>query len=188
MSWGGWAGSGVVVAIAFAVAAIVASSGGESPPGFMFEVIFDPAEAADFVLTPRENAQGKYEAGTTVNLLVLPKEGWQISSWSGVDGAVVGNTGQINIDSDKTVEVKLERQSSPVPPAESCISSPTSIPDVAGSPIPAPAPGRELIDTPRLLFSFDAPGGSTNGIAWDGTYLWLSDNSGTIFQVEPFSH
>lgn len=32
--------------------------------------------------------------------------------------------------------------------------------------------------------SFPAPAGPTEGIAWDGRYLWLADNSGTIFQLD----
>jgi len=31
---------------------------------------------------------------------------------------------------------------------------------------------------------FEAPGRLTQGIAWDGTYLWLSDNSAEIFKVD----
>lgn len=32
--------------------------------------------------------------------------------------------------------------------------------------------------------SFPAPGSLAEGITWDGAHLWLSDNSGTIFQVD----
>lgn len=33
--------------------------------------------------------------------------------------------------------------------------------------------------------SFPAPGSRAEGIAWDGTSLWVSDNSGVIFKVDP---
>ncbi len=36
----------------------------------------------------------------------------------------------------------------------------------------------------QLLGSFVAPGGLPNGIACDGQFLWLSDNSATIFKVD----
>jgi len=35
-----------------------------------------------------------------------------------------------------------------------------------------------------IVSSFSAPGRRTEGITWDGTYLWISDNSGTIFQAD----
>ncbi len=35
-----------------------------------------------------------------------------------------------------------------------------------------------------LVKSFPAPGLGAEGIAWDGAYLWLSDNSGVIFKVD----
>jgi hypothetical protein len=36
-----------------------------------------------------------------------------------------------------------------------------------------------------LTQSFPAPGSRAEGIAWDGTSIWLSDNSGVIFRLSP---
>ena len=34
-----------------------------------------------------------------------------------------------------------------------------------------------------LIQSFPAPGSQAEGITWDGTFLWLTDNSGSIFKM-----
>jgi hypothetical protein len=59
-----------------------------------------------------------------------------------------------------------------------------------------PSPKPSITTTPRttltpmptgtvtVVTEFDAPGGNTQGIAWDGTYLWLADNSGDLFKVD----
>ena len=36
-----------------------------------------------------------------------------------------------------------------------------------------------------LAQSFPAPGSRAEGITWDGASLWVSDNSGVIFKVDP---
>jgi hypothetical protein len=43
---------------------------------YELEIIADPREAADFLVNPRPNPQGRYPAGTTVTVDVLPKTGW----------------------------------------------------------------------------------------------------------------
>jgi hypothetical protein len=34
-----------------------------------------------------------------------------------------------------------------------------------------------------LLQSFDSPGTTTEGITWDGSHVWVSDNSATLFEL-----
>jgi hypothetical protein len=82
---------------------------------------------------------------------------------------------------------------SPTPSASTVIAeiSPTSLAD---TPAPVTTPSAEastwsgetaeaamLIQTVRSLA---APGQQAQGITWDGKYLWLSDTSGTIFQLD----
>lgn len=57
---------------------------------------------------------------------------------------------------------------------------------VAVSPTAAPTPPyqREEAVVEVVGSSFLAPGTRTNGIAWDGTHLWLTDNSSEIFKVD----
>ena len=43
------------------------------------------------------------------------------------------------------------------------------------------SPSRQI----SIAQSFPAPGSRAEGIAWDGTSLWVSDNSGVIFKVDP---
>lgn len=49
-----------------------------------------------------------------------------------------------------------------------------------GTPSPTTNPSTQI----SLVQSFAAPGSGAQGITWDGTSLWLSDISGTIFKVD----
>jgi len=63
----------------------------------------------------------------------------------------------------------------------------SSISRSATSSLPAPEPSPTPAAIPKpisIVQEFSAPGWSTEGITSDGTYLWLSDNSGTIFKID----
>jgi hypothetical protein len=47
------------------------------------------------------------------------------------------------------------------------------------------APSQNLSVPISIAQSFPAPGSRAEGITWDGMSLWLSDNSGVIFKVDP---
>jgi hypothetical protein len=66
--------------------------------------------------------------------------------------------------------------------------------DVSPLPLTVPAGGLEAekVQTPpyasksiSLVQSFPAPGRMAEGIAWDGKHLWLTDNSASIFELDP---
>lgn len=80
------------------------------------------------------------------------------------------------------------------PTAQPLTPVPTAIP---ATPLPTVAPLPTRPSTPQpsqtaepggmisILQHLPAPGYLAEGITWDGTDLWISDNSGTIFQVDP---
>ena len=51
-------------------------------------------------------------------------------------------------------------------------------------PFPASASSADPDQLITIKQSFPAPGQGTEGITWDGAYLWLTDNSGKIFKVD----
>jgi hypothetical protein len=54
------------------------------------------------------------------------------------------------------------------------------------TPSPTPTSTHILASNGNLTIvtAFEAPGSHINGIAWDGTYLWLADNYGDLFKVD----
>ena len=84
---------------------------------YQLEVISDPPEAADFFLQPQPDAEGAYPAGTTVNINAVPRQGWRIEEWVGPLLFILGERARIDMDSQKTVVVKLTREpvATPIP-------------------------------------------------------------------------
>lgn len=80
-----------------------------SPQTHQLEVIIDPGESADFLQNPKPDSQGRYHAGTTVTIEVLPREDWKIKEWVGAPYLVSGNTAKVNMDSNKSLVVRLTR-------------------------------------------------------------------------------
>ncbi|MDH7487212.1 MAG: TIR domain-containing protein [Anaerolineae bacterium] len=60
--------------------------------------------------------------------------------------------------------------------------TPTMTPTTMARPTATPTPTVAWIS---IVQRFAAPGHLAEGIAWDGAHLWLADNSGTLFQVDP---
>jgi len=61
---------------------------------------------------------------------------------------------------------------------------PTPTPIFTSTPTPPSVTPEEKSQLISIVQRFPAPGRRTEGITWDGTHLWLSDNSGTIFQID----
>ena len=101
------------------------------------EIIADPREAADFLLNPKPNPEGAYDAGTTVTIDVLPKTGWKIGEWVGPVYAVAGKTAKVNVDASQTVIVRFERQAAEA--SASPISTTTPPQRVSATPTPSPS-------------------------------------------------
>ena len=51
---------------------------------------------------------------------------------------------------------------------------------------PNVTPARDSVAPGEIVRTIPAPGPSTDGLAWDGTHLWASDNkTNTIYQLDP---
>lgn len=59
---------------------------------------------------------------------------------------------------------------------------PTPMAATPVTPVPTAAPETGALIS--VVRSFAAPGYSAQGITWDGTSLWISDSSGTLFQMD----
>lgn len=73
----------------------------------------------------------------------------------------------------------------PVPTAFPATPLPTVAPLPTRPSTPQPSQTAEPGGMISILQHLPAPGYLAEGITWDGTDLWISDNSGTIFQVDP---
>jgi len=71
-------------------------------------------------------------------------------------------------------------------PAEGPTDTPPPMATPTDTPVSTPtsAPAPTSVSRIAIARRFAAPGTATQGIAWDGTHIWISDNSGTIFEVD----
>lgn len=120
------------------------------------EVLITPRRAADFLTNPAPGAQGTYQTGTAVTIDVSPKEGWTISEWVGPVYAVAGDTAKVNMDTNKTVNVRLE------PIAADTPSQPRTVVSGASSEVPI-TPGAAPTAPPPAASTAPPPAADSGG-------------------------
>jgi tetratricopeptide (TPR) repeat protein len=72
------------------------------------DITIDPEEAATVLLNPSPLGKGGYPKGMVVTIDILPKEGWQVDGWAGPVLNIDGSTAQIQMDSSRSVAVRLK--------------------------------------------------------------------------------
>jgi hypothetical protein len=73
------------------------------------DVKIEPKDAATFKVIPSPSGMGGYSQGTGVTIYILPKQGWQVEEWVGPVFNIYGNRAKIQMDSSRTVAIRMKR-------------------------------------------------------------------------------
>ena len=100
---------GVTATLMVLLSVACATDAQQGQASHVLEVIADPPEAAEFLLNPRADPQGRYPAGTRVTIDVLAEEGWEIDRWVGPVRDIVAESAKIDMDASQSVLVRFRR-------------------------------------------------------------------------------
>ena len=73
------------------------------------DVRIDPKDSATFKVIPSPSGTGSYSQGTVVTIYMLPKKGWQVAEWVGPVFNIYDNRAKIQMDSSRTVAIRMKR-------------------------------------------------------------------------------
>ena len=123
-------------------------------------------------ITP-QNCEGGYQAGTLVDIMAMPAEGFVLESWEGTDDQSGGNIGQVLMYADRLASVEFVSIPSDVSAAAACPSSFEGY-DQMGTLYPVVYPPR--MADPRGAFFRDS---------WNGWFGTTAPDSNSIY---PYGH
>ncbi len=140
----------------------------------------------------------RHEAAVTPDVAgapVVPRKGprrwlWVVAGLVAIGGglaaAVMGmqlanRLGSLPVQEPPATQAAASLTEQTQPPMLPTVTATTTAPPIG---LPSPAPtgnGASIV----LVQKLEPPGRLAQGITWDGSSLWVADNSGTLFQMDP---